>query len=170
MESSSYIDMDDFIYNRCSDAFNCEEYIESHLNITYDKLEVFNSLDLLAEDKLHTFLNSIFQIFLESIEALPEEKRPLHAMSNIENPEQMIVYLKYKNNWECIKMEDNLTISKRFTQLVMKPVLIECIRIWTLSLPIIQSQSGLQQYIICGVVLNKYLVIMEKMKDTTDFP
>ena len=80
---------------------------------------------------------------MESIEALPEEKRPLHAMSNIENPEQMIVYLKYKNNWECIKMEDNLTISKRFTQLVMKPVLIECIRIWTLSLPIIQSQSAI---------------------------
>ena len=170
MESNNYKDLDDYIYNKCSDAFNCDEYIENHIKITYDKLAVFNSLDLLAADNLHTFLNSIFQIFLEAIETLPEEKKPLHALSNTENPEQMIVYLKSNNNWECIKMDDNLTISKRFTQLVMKPMLIECIRVWTISLPTIQSQEDLQQYLICGVALNKYLVTMEKMKDTTDLP
>lgn len=164
-QSPVRINLDNYIYNKCKDAFNCDEYIENNITIPINKLTIFNSLELLSEDKLQIFLNNIFSIFLEAIEILPEEKKPLHSMNNIENPEQMIVYLKHNNNWECIKMDDNLYISKKFTQLVIKPIIIECIKTWTLSLPNIKTQTDLKQYLICGVVLNKYLVIIEKSKE-----
>lgn len=154
--------LDDYIYTKCKDAHNCEDYIETHLQITYDKLAVFDSLDLLAKDELPTFLNNIFGIFLAAIEHLPEEQKPLHAFSNSNNPEQMMVYLKTRHKWECIELKDQQAISDKFTQQVMRPILIECIRIWTLALATLQSPADMQKYLVCGVVLNKYLVIMEK--------
>ena len=38
METNNCNDMDYFIYTICKNAYNCEEYIETHLNITYDIL------------------------------------------------------------------------------------------------------------------------------------
>ena len=165
-KSNTPENLDDFIYKKCKDAYNCEEYIATHLQLTYDKLAVFSSLDLLVNDDLPTFLNHIFGIFLVAIEHLPEEQKPLHGLSKSENPEEMIVYLKSHQNWECIELKDQNAISDKFTQKVMWPILIECIRVWTIAFTTLESPQEMQKYILCGVVLNKYLVIMEKTKES----
>ena len=165
--NQEYDELYTFIHEACEQALDCTECIK-RMKLTYEDLREFTSPELLKTSgiKMCNFLNSMIKIFKNETNKLPINMRPLFACNkmntNGEEPnieKDIIMFLKVNGEWEM--MDDGDVIFDRLVKVIVKPIILKCIETWLHSIVNIKSDVDIHDYIVCGMVLNTYLLIHE---------
>lgn len=126
----------------------------------------------------HKFVKLMYKILFKYMNELPIEKRPVHLHKtickkfgrsrSIEN-----WYIREQNKWRkldpniCIGTLDEYcrtepSLNAEFYDKIMRPLLIQCIFLWTIRCINPNSESDKKEHYELGIALNKFLSCCEK--------